>query len=109
LNRLVRRLFSFKSGLGVALRRHAWPEITYRNPGTVFYFRPRVPDDLLSVIGKPHLVKSLNLSERRAAIIQARAYAGLTVNVAHRVNSHLAFAAAAYSQARQTTSFGWCR
>lgn len=45
---------------------------------TVFYFRRRVPDDLLPCIGKRYLVKSLDTSKRREAIIRARILAAQT-------------------------------
>ena len=52
--------------------------LTSSRHGTVFYYRRRVPDDLRPIFGKPYLVKTLKTSDRREAIILARAYAGRT-------------------------------
>lgn len=40
--------------------------------GTVYYFRRRVPDDLLAKIGRRYIVKSLKTCVRRDAIVYAR-------------------------------------
>lgn len=52
--------------------------LTSSRHGTVFYYRRRVPDDLRPIIGKPYVVKTLKTSDRREAIILARAFAGRT-------------------------------
>lgn len=52
--------------------------LTRSRHGSVYYFRRRVPDDLLSYIGKPYLVKSLHTYEKRLAIILARNLASQT-------------------------------
>lgn len=52
--------------------------LTSSRHGTVFYYRRRVPDDLRAIVGRPYLVKTLKTSDRREAIILARAYAGRT-------------------------------
>lgn len=52
--------------------------LTSSRHGTVSYYRRHVPDDLRSIVGKPYLVKTLKTSDRREAIILARAYAGRT-------------------------------
>jgi hypothetical protein len=43
--------------------------------GTVYYFRRRVPKALHAAIGKPFLVRSLDTTDRRTAIVRARSLA----------------------------------
>jgi integrase len=43
--------------------------------GTVFYFRRRVPRDLLEVIGRRHIYVTLRTQDRRTALLRARVLA----------------------------------
>lgn len=52
--------------------------LTRSRHGTIYYFRLRVPDDLLTTVQQPFLIRSLGTSERSQAIILARAYAAQT-------------------------------
>lgn len=52
--------------------------LTSSRHGTVFYFRRRVPGDLRQLLGRIYLVKTLNTTQRGAAIVLARAYAAKT-------------------------------
>ncbi|MBB1075784.1 site-specific integrase [Rhodoferax sp. 4810] len=61
--------------------------LTSSRHGTVFYYRRRVPDDLRPIFGKPYLVKTLKTSDRREAIILARAYAGRTDEIFGQVRT----------------------
>jgi integrase len=54
--------------------------LTKSRHNSVYYFRRRVPDDLIRHIGKPYLVKSLHTYEKRLAIILARNLATQTDN-----------------------------
>ncbi|MBU9415472.1 hypothetical protein KTE23_02610 [Burkholderia multivorans] len=45
---------------------------------SVFYFRRRVPADMLTALGKRQIYRSLHTSDRREAIIRARALAAQT-------------------------------
>jgi hypothetical protein len=46
--------------------------------GTVFYYRRRVPNDLRQILGKDYLLKTLETSQRGAAIALARCFATRT-------------------------------
>lgn len=52
--------------------------ITTSRHGTRLYFRRRVPDDLQPLVGKQYLVKSLDTSDRREAVVRSRALAAQT-------------------------------
>ena len=54
--------------------------------GTVFYFRRRVPKDLVSRIGRSHLVSSLHTEELAEARKRGRALAAATDEL---FNEHL--------------------
>lgn len=49
--------------------------LTRSRHGTVYYFRRRVPKELHAAIGKPFLVRSLDTTDRRTAIVRARSLA----------------------------------
>ena len=49
--------------------------LTKSRHGTIYYFRRRVPKQLHEAIGKALLIKSLETSERRLAVIRARSLA----------------------------------
>jgi integrase len=49
--------------------------LTRSRHGTVYYFRRRVPRELHAAIGKPFLVRSLETTDRRIAIVRARSLA----------------------------------
>jgi hypothetical protein len=49
--------------------------LTRSRHGTVYYFRRRVPRELHAAIGKPFLVRSLETTDRRTAIVRARSLA----------------------------------
>ena len=49
--------------------------LTLSRHGTVYYFRRRVPKALHAAIGKPFLVRSLDTTDRRTAIVRARSLA----------------------------------
>jgi hypothetical protein len=52
--------------------------LTKSRHGTVYYFRRRVPKQAQTAIGTPFLVRSLETSERRLAVIRARSLAAQT-------------------------------
>ena len=54
--------------------------LTKSRHNSVYYFRRRVPDDLIILVGKPYLIKSLHTYEKRLAIIIARNLATQTDN-----------------------------
>jgi hypothetical protein len=49
--------------------------LTKSRHGTVYYFRRRVPKHAQAAIGGPFLVRSLETTERRVAVIRARSLA----------------------------------
>jgi predicted Rdx family selenoprotein len=49
--------------------------LTRSRHGTVYYFRRRVPKELHAAIGKPFLVRSLETTDRRTAVVRARSLA----------------------------------
>lgn len=49
--------------------------LTRSRHGTVYYFRRRVPKELHAAIGKPFLVRSLETTDRRIAVVRARSLA----------------------------------
>jgi hypothetical protein len=53
--------------------------------GTVYYFRRRVPKQAQTAIGSPFLVRSLETSERRLAVIRARSLAAQTDIIFRRI------------------------
>lgn len=61
--------------------------LTRSRHGTIFYFRRRVPDDLVPIIGQPYFVKSLHTGKRREATVLARACAVQTDNLFARLRT----------------------
>lgn len=59
--------------------------LTKSRHGTVFYFRRRVPAAARGVIGQPIYVQSLATSDRRLAVIRARALAAHTDSIFQRI------------------------
>lgn len=55
--------------------------LTRSRHGTVYYFRRRVPKAAQAVIGKPFVVRSLDTTDRRTAIVRARSLAVQTDHI----------------------------
>jgi len=76
--------------------------LTRSRHGTIYYFRRRVPDAVQQVIGQQVIVKSLETSDRRIAVVRGRALAVQTDLIFKRI----IMATKSKGQEIQTTYYG---